>query len=152
MGPRIFPAALLLLLAALLAIAPPAAAQGEALAVVIVLAVYAIPVVVRLAVCWWIYNDAHRRGKSSAVWLVLTLLSPLLGGLLWWMERDKSPVAYTGYFYPPPYQAAPYYAPSYNTAPPASRGGFRPTVSCRGCGTPVPMDSWFCPSCGARQR
>jgi len=144
---RTFPTVFLTIIVATSIAAPFAAAQDEALAVAFVLAMFGIPVVIRVLLCWWVYNDAHRRGKSSALWLVVVILNPLLGAILWLMERDKPSVVYPGYYHP-----VPYYAPSYGGAPPASPGGFRPTVSCRGCGAQMPLGSLFCPSCGARQR
>jgi len=144
---RTVPAGLLTSVAILSLAAPFAAAQDEAFAVAFVLAIFGIPIVIRALLCWWIYTDAHRRGKSSALWIVVVILNPLLGAILWMMERDKPPVVYPGSYYP-----VPYYAPSYGGAPPASPGGFRPTVSCRGCGAQMPLESLFCPSCGVRQR
>jgi hypothetical protein len=146
MGWSTFQAVFLRTLLAVVLAAPFAAAQYE-FAVAFALAVFVLPVGIRVALCVWIYNDAHRRGKSSAIWIVVVILSPLIGAVLWWMERDRPPAVYTGYYYPPPYHAYPY-----GPAPPASPGGFRPSVSCRQCGVQMPLGSLFCPSCGARQK
>jgi hypothetical protein len=151
-----FPESLLKSMLAVILAAPFAAAQNEVFAAAFILAVLALPIGIRVVLCWWIYNDAHRRGRSSALWLVVAIVSPLIGGILWWLERDRPPVVYPGYYYPPPgyfYQAAPpAYAYSYGAAPPDPPHSFRPSVSCRRCGVQMPLGAVFCPSCGARQR
>jgi hypothetical protein len=158
MGLRTFSAALFRTLLLVVLAAPFAAAQDEAFVAAFVLAIFVLPVGVRVVLCWWIYNDAHRRGKSSAIWIVVVILSPLIGAVLWWLERDRPLAVYPAYYYPPPYYAyapgpaPPAYAYPHGPAPPASPGGFRPSVSCRRCGVQMPLGSLFCPSCGARQK
>lgn len=155
MGLRTFPAAFCKFILMAVLAAPFAAAQDEAFTAFIFF-IFALPVGIRLVLGWWIYNDAHRRGKSSAMWLVLVLISPLIGGILWWMERDRPPVVHPGYYYPPPAYyfgaAPPAYGHTYDTAPADMPRSFRPSVSCRRCGVQMPLGAVFCPSCGARQR
>ena len=38
----------------------------------------------------WNYKDAEARGKSGAVWLVINILLPFLGAIIWLLVRPKS--------------------------------------------------------------
>ena len=63
------------------------------------------------------YRDAKRRGKEQALWLIIGLLAPGIGPIVWFIvrndpERRIAPPPY--YAYPPPqyYPPVQYYPPS----------------------------------------
>ncbi len=145
MDRRVLPAAVAFLIPAMTFAASDAAAQDEWFVAGFIALIFLVPVVVRIIPCWWIYHDAHRRGKSSALWIVLTLVSPLIGVILWYLERDKPVRAYYAYYYPPPGYA-------YLPPPGYGAGGFRAGVTCRSCGAQIPLGSLYCTVCGANQR
>lgn len=63
----------------------------------------------------WMYRDAKRRGREQTMWLLIGLLAPGIGPIVWFIVRDDpdkrlSPPPYQ-YGYPPPqyYQQPSYY-------------------------------------------
>ncbi len=57
----------------------------------------------------WMYRDSKRRRKEGALWLLIGLLAPILGPIIWLVVRnDPGPPQQPAYYYPPP---APYYPP-----------------------------------------
>ena len=42
----------------------------------------------------WVYNDAERRGQSGPLWLVIVLLTGVIGLVIWLVVREGHPVRY----------------------------------------------------------
>ena len=121
--------------------------------VIFAILILAVPIGLRIAFCAWIFLDAGKRGISAAGWILLTIFFPLIGIILYVLERDKMPPAYYYYPYPYQFQYNPYSPPyEYGLTGSPSPAGFRSTVSCRGCRAQIQLGSVYCPFCGARQR
>jgi hypothetical protein len=114
-----------------------------------------IPIIVWIiffAIAIWVYKDAEKRGKSGALWLIIVLLTGIIGLIIWLVVRPKqtAEVGYgpprQAYQTPPPAQPSPPYQPPYQ-APPAA-----PAVQiCPTCGKPATYiqqyNRWYCYSC-----
>ena len=75
----------------------------------------------------WMYRDSKSRGKEAVLWLIIGLIAPIVGPIVWWAIRDdppslRAPPAHYGYpplqyyphpqYYPPPqYHPQPQYTP-----------------------------------------
>ena len=65
----------------------------------------------------WMYRDAKRRGKEQVLWLLIGLIAPVIGPIVWAIVRhdpDKRLVPAPYYAYPPPqyYPPVQYYPPT----------------------------------------
>lgn len=77
--------------------------------------------IVFLLIAIWVYKDAEKRGKSGALWLIIVLLTGIIGLIIWLVVRPKEIVRGPGGppmqpGYPPqqpgyPPQQPPYYPP-----------------------------------------
>lgn len=77
-------------------------------------------IAIRVAVVWWVYQDANKRGRTDAVlWAFLAFLSPLLFLIVYLLIREQQPQV------------------------PRTV-----TRVCLSCGKPVGQDARFCPHCG----
>lgn len=47
--------------------------------------------VVSLAIAIWMYKDAERRGKNGELWLIIELLLPIIGLIIWLVVRPPAP-------------------------------------------------------------
>ncbi len=77
--------------------------------------------IVSLLIAIWVYKDAEKRGKSGALWLIIVLLSGIIGLIIWFVVRPKEIVRGPGG--PPPQQPGyppqqPYYPPQQPGYPP----------------------------------
>jgi len=71
----------------------------------------------------WVYKDAEKRGKSGALWLLIVILTGIIGLIVWLVIR-------------PPIGGEP---------------GQKKVSSdrrCPSCGRSIPMDAQVCPYCG----
>lgn len=86
--------------------------------------------IISIVIAIWVYKDAERRGSSGALWLIILLLTNILGLIIWLIVRPpiggKQPQTSTA--------AAP---------PPAST-----ERRCPSCGRVIPDDARVCPYCG----
>ncbi|MEM2146790.1 MAG: zinc-ribbon domain-containing protein [Candidatus Jordarchaeaceae archaeon] len=85
-----------------------------------------IPIVwliIGILLCIWVYRDAESRGMNGALWLIVVLISGIIGLIVYLVVRKEKVI-------PPP--------------PPP------PQVMrvCTNCGRGVPPDVKFCPYCG----
>ena len=105
-------------------------------------ALFVVIWVIFLLVAIWVYRDAESRGMSGVLWLIVVLLFGLIGIIIYLVVRGDLPQRYA---YPPPVTAPTPPAPPTE----AGRGG---TIgrSCPRCGSSVPWDAVYCPSCGTR--
>lgn len=153
MNPRALMLPALVSVLALAFIPSTALAEGpDPTYVAFVTAIIAIPIVGRVILCLWIYSDGSRRGISVAGWIIVALINPLIGLILYHSERHRLRPDYYPYqysyppygYHPPPYQ--------YDPTPTYPAGEFRPSTSCLYCRAQIPLGLRFCPFCGARQR
>jgi hypothetical protein len=100
--------------------------------------------IIFLLVAIWVYRDAESRGMSGVLWLLVVLVAPLIGLIIYLVVRkDKAPMA------PPYYAQQPWQPPPAAGAPPP---GPAPTaqMTCRNCGSPLAPGATFCGKCGAK--
>ena len=45
--------------------------------------------IVFIAIAIWVYKDAEKRGKSGALWLVIVVLTGIIGLIIWFVVRPK---------------------------------------------------------------
>ena len=87
---------------------------------VVILLVYVTIFIVWLAVAYWVYKDAKKRGlKNAALWGVVAFFGGLIGILIYLVLR--------------------------NNMKPDTPGRF-----CTSCGRTIPFDANICPYCGKR--
>ncbi|MBU4256282.1 MAG: hypothetical protein KKB04_03365, partial [Candidatus Thermoplasmatota archaeon] len=48
-----------------------------------------IMLIISIAIAIWVYKDAEKRGKSGALWLVIVVLTSIIGLIIWFVVRPK---------------------------------------------------------------
>ncbi len=96
--------------------------------------------------CIWIYRDADARGENGALWVIILLISSLIGLIVWLVVRSDKPIVN------PRITASNYRAQSPEYTPPTPKTKIPPPGKkfCKNCGKPIPPNSAFCPHCGIR--
>ncbi len=92
----------------------------------------------------WVYYDAKKRNMNAATWVAITLIGGCIGCIIYLVVREPVQQA-PAQPYRQEYQGE-RYAPSYESHKQPPR-----TKSCRSCGTTLPYDARFCPTCGRPQ-
>jgi len=79
--------------------------------------------VIAILIAIWVYKDAEKRGSSGALWLIIVLLTGIIGIIIWLLVR-----------------------------PPIGGTKKEETSErrCPGCGRVIPMDARICPYCGKK--
>lgn len=85
--------------------------------------------VLGILVCIWVYRDAERRGMNGAIWLIIVLLTNLVGLIIYLVVRTPEVVRS---------------AQTIQTLPSSAK-------YCVYCGKPIPSDAKFCSNCGKEQ-
>ena len=78
--------------------------------------------IIFILIAIWVYRDAEKRGSSGVLWLLIVLLTQIIGLIIWLVVR-------------PPIGGKPKQQ--------SDQGRM-----CPGCGRPIPMDAQVCPYCG----
>lgn len=78
--------------------------------------------IIGIAIAVWVYRDAERRGESGALWLIINILAPIIGLIIWLIVRPD--------------------AGEKKRKEPGGR-------YCPECGRGIPPDAQVCPYCGA---
>ena len=102
---------------------PEDAASFAVLGGIIGLACIAIWFILAIILMIWVYKDAEKRGSSGVLWLLIVLITGIIGLIIWLVVRPKD-IAATG------------------TGMPTS------DRKCPNCGRNIPMDAKVCPYCG----
>ena len=74
----------------------------------------------------WVYKDAEKRGSSGALWLIIVIITGIIGLIIWLVVR-------------PPIGGK-------KTEDTTSTGG--DDRRCPNCGRVIPLDANVCPYCG----
>jgi len=99
-------------------------AAGLALFGGLMCVVWVVVLVIGILIAVWVYRDAEKRGSSGVLWLIICLLTGIIGLIIWLVVR-------------PPIGGKP------GSAKAADSGRM-----CPSCGRPIPMDARVCPYCG----
>lgn len=83
--------------------------------------VVAIVFVIGILIAIWVYRDAEKRGSSGVLWLIIVLLTSIIGLIIWLVVR-----------------------------PPIGGKKSEPERRCPNCGRPIPMDARICPYCSKK--
>ena len=82
--------------------------------------------IINIAIMVWMYKDAEKRGKSGALWLIIELIAPILGLIIWLIVRPPEPSFYEK----------------------KAAGKEQKDRICPSCGRSIPFDAKVCPYCG----
>ena len=83
--------------------------------------VVAIIFVIGILIAIWVYKDAEKRGSSGVLWLIIVILTSIIGLIIWLVVRP----------------------PIGGKKPESER-------RCPNCGRPIPMDARICPYCSKK--
>lgn len=75
----------------------------------------------------WVYKDAEKRGSSGALWLIIVIVTGIIGLIIWLVVR-------------PPIGG--------KTSGETSTGSGGNDRRCPNCGRGIPLDANVCPYCG----
>ena len=113
-----------------LAISTTVSAAGEAEAGLIggtICLIFLIPIIIGIVLAIWVYKDAEKRGSSGVLWLLIVLVTGIIGLIIWLVVR-----------------------PPIGGQPGQQQQQQGPGRVCPSCGRPIPMDAQVCPYCGNR--
>ena len=99
---------------------PNNAAFGLSVAALVIFCVV-IWLVIAILIAIWVYRDAEKRGESGVLWLIIVILTSIIGLIIWLVVRP----------------------PIGGKKPESER-------RCPNCGRPIPMDARVCPYCGKK--
>ena len=77
--------------------------------------------IVIILIAVWVYKDAEKRGSNGALWLIIVMLTGIIGIIIWLIVR-----------------------------PPIGGHPKQSERMCPNCGRPIPMDANICPYCGRK--
>ncbi len=92
------------------------------LGVMVIIGIFLAVFIIFILIAIWVYRDAEKRGSSGVLWLLIVLLTQIIGLIIWLVVR-------------PPIGGHPKQQ--------SDQGRM-----CPGCGRPIPMDAQICPYCG----
>jgi heme/copper-type cytochrome/quinol oxidase subunit 2 len=78
-------------------------------------------IIIAIAISIWVYRDAEKRGESGALWLIINILAPIIGLIIWLIVRPDV------------------------GAKKQKQAGNR---HCPACGRAIPFDAKICSYCG----
>jgi len=56
------------------------------------LAIAAVWFIVAILIAVWVYRDAEKRGESGVLWLIIVLITGIIGLIIWLIVRSDKPV------------------------------------------------------------
>ncbi len=121
----------------------------------------AIFFIIAIALAVWVYKDAEKRGKSGALWLIIVLITGIIGLIIWLIVRpDMSEVRrqqQQGWQRQSPQQQPPQQQQQQQpqqqpTQQPTQQPSQQDSETCPDCGQQMryidDYDRWYCDSCG----
>ena len=58
----------------------------------LIIAIMVLWFVVAILIAVWVYRDAEKRGENGALWLIIVLITGLIGLIIWLIVRGDKPV------------------------------------------------------------
>jgi hypothetical protein len=58
----------------------------------LIIAIAVLWFVVAILIAVWVYRDAEKRGESGALWLIIVLVTGIIGLIIWLIVRGDKPV------------------------------------------------------------
>ncbi|MFX1520523.1 MAG: zinc ribbon domain-containing protein [Promethearchaeota archaeon] len=112
----------------------------------IIVTVILVASIIAIVLCIWIYRDAEAREENGALWVIILLISGIIGLIIWLIVRSDKPIVN------PRTKASTYRSASYESMPttPMTKTPPAGTKFCKACGKSIPPNSVFCPNCGTR--
>ncbi|KXA96868.1 hypothetical protein AKJ37_04245 [candidate division MSBL1 archaeon SCGC-AAA259I09] len=89
------------------------------------LALLLILPVVGILLCIWVYKDAKARGEEAVLWLIVVLITNVVGLIIWLVVRPEKEIR-------------------------RKKESDEETEFCPNCGFEVALESNFCPKCGEK--
>jgi len=56
------------------------------------LAIAAVWFIMAILIAVWVYRDAEKRGESGVLWLIIVLITGIIGLIIWLIIRRDKPV------------------------------------------------------------
>jgi len=56
------------------------------------LVIAAVWFIVAILIAVWVYRDAEKRGESGVLWLLIVLITGIIGLIIWLIVRSDKPV------------------------------------------------------------
>jgi hypothetical protein len=53
----------------------------------------AVWLVIAILIAVWVYRDAEKRGESGVLWLIIVLITGIIGLIIWLIIRRDKPVS-----------------------------------------------------------
>jgi hypothetical protein len=94
--------------------------------------------IVAILLAVWVYRDAEKRGESGILWLIIVLITGIIGLIIWLIVRGDKPVISSK-----PATKVPPPPPTVQTAQTTD------AQFCPNCGASIQPNSLFCANCGA---
>ena len=57
------------------------------------IAFFAVWIIIAILIAVWVYRDAEKRGESGALWLIIVLITGIIGLIIWLIIRRDKPVS-----------------------------------------------------------
>ncbi|MFX1521688.1 MAG: zinc ribbon domain-containing protein [Promethearchaeota archaeon] len=98
----------------------------------------AVIFIVAILLAVWVYRDAEKRGESGILWLIIVLITGIIGLIIWLIVRGDKPVISS--------------EPTTKVPPPpqtVQTTQITDSQFCPNCGAKVQPNSVFCANCGA---
>jgi len=48
--------------------------------------------IIAILIAVWVYRDAEKRGESGALWLIIVLITGIIGLIIWLIIRRDKPI------------------------------------------------------------
>jgi len=106
--------------------------------IIFIILIVIISFIVQVAIGVWVYRDAKKRRMEAAIWLLIVLITGLIGLIIYFIIRDPKPLEpspRTDYVQPPKYSL---------------EGTImeKDIKFCSNCGIKMPSSDKFCSQCG----
>jgi hypothetical protein len=57
------------------------------------IAFFAVWIIIAILIAVWVYRDAEKHGESGVLWLIIVLITGIIGLIIWLIIRRDKPVS-----------------------------------------------------------